>query len=159
MTFTYIRYSTYDTVYDTWYSITAGALCIIEWQIINSGTENKRNYKILWDLQIFWEWSWRANVRQPILPVWALEAYMQGFGPWDGPLFQHGDGSPLMLYQFCSVFNRALWSLGLPPGDYGLHSFRIGAATTGLPLGMPMEVIRRIGCWWSEAYKLYVHKY
>ena len=39
---------------------------------------------------------------------------------------------------------------------YAGHSFRIGAATTAIAGGIPVDVIKTLGRWKSQAYQLYV---
>ena len=47
---------------------------------------------------------------------------------------------------------KALSAAGLKPECYAVHSFRIGAATTAAACGVPVEVIKTLGRWRSEAY-------
>ena len=44
-------------------------------------------------------------------------------------VFRHRDGAGVSAFQLLSVLRKALVHLGLPPEDFGTHSFRIGAAT------------------------------
>lgn len=44
--------------------------------------------------------------------------------------FRHLDDTPLARYQFGCVFFKAIACLNLPVKSFGLHSFRIGAAST-----------------------------
>lgn len=85
-----------------------------------------------------------------------LQAFLQFRG--DELLLIHTDGSPLTLSQFHLVFNRGLMMLGLCPTEFGLHSLRIGAASTAAHLGMPNASIQRTGRWRSAAFKSYVCK-
>ena len=39
---------------------------------------------------------------------------------------------------------------------FTLHSFRVGAATTAASLGFPEYMIKALGRWSSDAYKVYV---
>ncbi|KAM9326568.1 ficolin-2-like [Gastrophryne carolinensis] len=64
--------------------------------------------------------------------------------PGNGPLLVHEDGSFLSRFQFLAVFRKCLKELGLASGDYGTHSFRIGAATEAARLGLPEEIIKRL---------------
>ena len=51
---------------------------------------------------------------------------------------------------------KALAEAALKPEGYAGHSFRIGAATTIVGCGIPVEVIKTLGRWKSQAYQLYV---
>ena len=45
----------------------------------------------------------------------------------------------------------------LPPEKYPLYgSFQIGAATTAAAYGIPVDVIKTLGRWKSQAYHLYI---
>ncbi len=43
----------------------------------------------------------------------------------------------------------------LPPNDYSWHSIRVAAASTAARIGMPSDMIQRIGNWKSDSYKTY----
>ncbi|KAM3920353.1 uncharacterized protein RB166_014754 [Leptodactylus fuscus] len=89
-------------------------------------------------------------------PVNCFAAFMAVRPAGGGALLVHGDLSCLSKFQFVQVFRKGLEKLGIPPGDYSSHSFRIGAATEAACWGLPPTVIRRIGRWESERYRLYV---
>ncbi|XP_063781423.1 uncharacterized protein LOC134930666 [Pseudophryne corroboree] len=76
-------------------------------------------------------------------------------GPWPQWLV-HDSGSPLTRFQFQSVFKKGLRALQLPVGQYGTHSFRIGAATCAEAEGLPASEIKKLGRWKSGAYKVYL---
>ena len=40
--------------------------------------------------------------------------------------------------------------------DYTGHGFRMGAATTAARVGIPDNMIKTLGRWSSEAYRLYI---
>ncbi|XP_077778997.1 integrase/recombinase xerD homolog [Podarcis muralis] len=82
--------------------------------------------------------------------------YLRPSGP--GPLFIHADGSLLARHQFTRVMRRALSACGLPAAEFAAHSFRIGAATTAVHLGLSTERIKDLGRWKSDAYRAYVRK-
>ncbi|XP_077774252.1 integrase/recombinase xerD homolog [Podarcis muralis] len=75
-----------------------------------------------------------------------------------GPLLIHADGLPLTRHQFTRVMRLALAACGIPAADFASHSFRIGAATTAMHLGLTAERIRDVGRWKSDAYKRYLRK-
>ena len=70
-----------------------------------------------------------------------------------GPFFP--DGSPLTRDLLNSKIRNLLFSCGAV-GDYTGHSFRIGAATTAARVGLPFHLIKSVGRWSSDAYKLYI---
>lgn len=55
------------------------------------------------------------------------------------------NGSPLMKYQFTTVFKRILSHLGLNPLDFGMHSFHFSAAMEAAQVGLPNNIVKRIG--------------
>ncbi|KAM9321155.1 integrase/recombinase xerD homolog [Gastrophryne carolinensis] len=89
-------------------------------------------------------------------PAAAFEEFMGIRPPGNGPLLVHEDGSFLSRFQFLAVFRKCLKELGLASGDYGTHSFRIGAATEAARLGLPEEIIKRLGRWESTRFRRYV---
>ena len=95
----------------------------------------------------------RTNL--PLCPVAALLAYLVVRGNSDGPLFLVR-GKPLTRPQLVSELRAALEVAGLEPAKYAGHSFRIGAATTAAACGVPVDVIKTLGRWKSQAYQLYV---
>ncbi|XP_054825892.1 integrase/recombinase xerD homolog [Eublepharis macularius] len=98
----------------------------------------------------------RAARHRLLCPVRAVRAFLECRPPHPGPLFIHEDGSPLSRYQFSSVLRACLQSAGLPPMQFGSHSFRIGAATVAADLGLPAPVIQSIGRWHSSAFHSYI---
>lgn len=73
-----------------------------------------------------------------------------------GPFLMDKDGSYLPRFQFISFFRKCLKVAGLDPSQFGLHSFRIGAATEAFRWGLGAAVIKRIGRWESNRFRLYV---
>ena len=49
-------------------------------------------------------------------------------------------------------------ALGLEAGNYGTHSFRIGAASEANARGWKREAIKEIGRWSSDCFKAYVRE-
>jgi site-specific recombinase XerD len=71
------------------------------------------------------------------------------------PLFIHVTGNPLTRYQFNSVLQKALASIG-NHNHYSTHSFRIGRATDLAIHGISEQIIRTSGRWRSDVYSSYV---
>ena len=63
---------------------------------------------------------------------------------------------PLTKQLFLSVMHKALDNAGLSSGAYSGHSFRRGGATWAHQCGVPMDTIRQIGDWRSNAYARYI---
>ena len=75
------------------------------------------------------------------------------------PLFQDKKGGQLKQSAVLEKLRKALVANGMTTkeaAEYGTHSCRIGGATKLFQLGASPEVIKRMGGWSSEAYKLYV---
>lgn len=87
---------------------------------------------------------------KPYQVVWE---FLQARGPKLGeedPLFVFGDNSPVRPYQMQAVLKRALAKFQLNPLDYGVHSLRIGSATTLDHRHVSLDVIHRKGRWKSS---------
>lgn len=89
-------------------------------------------------------------------PVVLLRDFMQNRPLIGGPLFCHFDGKPLTRYQFSSLLNRALSTLGITNSRHTSHSFRIGMATTLALEGLSDDHIKNLGRWKSSAYVRYI---
>jgi hypothetical protein len=72
----------------------------------------------------------------PLCPVSALMAYLVAHGPDEGPLFRKTNGDPLTQSFLVQQMRSALAAQGLNDSAYAGHSFRIGAATTALKVGI-----------------------
>lgn len=87
---------------------------------------------------------------QKFCPYQVVNAFMQTRGPKlnDGdPFFVFSDNSPVKPYQMQAVLKRALKGFGIDPSDFGIHSLRIGYATTLDHRHVSLDVIRRKGRW------------
>ncbi|XP_050801467.1 uncharacterized protein LOC127047394 [Gopherus flavomarginatus] len=91
--------------------------------------------------------SLRLSRETWVCPVEALCNYVAARPRGDGPLFIHWDGTPLTRRQFLAVFRSALRLLGLPPEQYGVHSFWLGAVVTAVRYRCSEETILRLGRW------------
>ena len=89
-------------------------------------------------------------------PVGAILSYLVMRGPGGGPLFRFRDGRALTRPRLVVEIRKALAQAGINPDDYAGHSFHIGAATTAAACGVPVDIIKTLGRWKSNAYQLYV---
>ena len=87
-----------------------------------------------------------------LCPVAAVLAFLAMRGPGEGPLFRFESGEALTRPRLVSALRKA----GFKPEDYAGHTFRIGAATTAAACGVPVDTIKTLGRWKSQAYQLYV---
>lgn len=71
-----------------------------------------------------------------LCPVSALLSYLAYRGTKPGALFTWADGSTLSKTKFVEAVRSALTKAGLPAKDYEGHSFRMGAATTAVTVGI-----------------------
>ena len=90
-----------------------------------------------------------------LCPIGALIEYGMARGAGDGPLFVYEDGCPLTRSRFQSRLQELLALVGVS-GDYTTHSLRIGAATTAAAVGVPDRLIKTMGSWSSDAYRVYI---
>lgn len=58
--------------------------------------------------------------------------------------------------QFLQRFRAVLQALSLPASDYACHSFRRGGASFAFHAGLPVELIKILGDWHSDAVLLYL---
>ncbi|XP_071600374.1 uncharacterized protein [Heliangelus exortis] len=82
-----------------------------------------------------------------VCPVEALRIYMAARPQGEGPLFVHADGMAVTKKEFLAVFHHALRLAGLPPNQYGVHSFWLGTVVTALSHGYSDEAVNRIARW------------
>ncbi len=93
-----------------------------------------------------------AGNDSPLCPTHALRSYLQYRGGNEGPLFIFENGHYLTRQSFTRVIQELL------PGikNISTHSFRIGAATTAAALGFPRWLIKSLGRWESDCFRLYI---
>ena len=94
----------------------------------------------------------------PFCPVQAMLDYCKLRGTQAGPLFRHSDTSPIKVGQFNTELHRCLSFCGLVTSRYKGHCFRIGAVCHAAEKGFSDAQIRTLGCWKSDAFKLYVNR-
>ena len=58
--------------------------------------------------------------------------------------------------QLVQQVRQALSRKGWDVSHYSGHSFHIEAATTAAARGIPIPIIKTLGCWESEAYTSYI---
>ena len=94
----------------------------------------------------------------PFCPVQAMLDYCKLRGTKAGPLSCHRDTNPIKVGQFNTELHLCLSFCGLDTSRYKGHSFRIGAACHAAEQGFFSAQIQRLGCWKSDAFKLYVNR-
>ncbi|XP_069834815.1 uncharacterized protein [Dendropsophus ebraccatus] len=100
-------------------------------------------------------WIPIQGVQGSVCPVRCVAAY-SAIRPQAHNFFVHADSTPVTRFQFISVFRRCLSAIGIPPGDFSSHSFRIGAATEAARAGLSEVEVQRIGRWRSSCFAGYV---
>ena len=88
-------------------------------------------------------------------PVQYLSAYLSVRGNKPGPLFCHLNCKPISYNQYRGWFHTLIQCLS-GNNVYGLHSFRIGAATLAASRNISSVLIQQMGRWRSNAYTRYV---
>ncbi|KFQ36672.1 hypothetical protein N332_14418, partial [Mesitornis unicolor] len=68
----------------------------------------------------------RLSKEMWVCPVEALRIYVAARPQGDGPLFVHLNSMSVTKTEFLTVFYHALRLAGLPPNQYGVHSFWMG---------------------------------
>ena len=92
-----------------------------------------------------------------LCPCRALHRYITLFRTSrQGPLFMHSDTSPLTSFQFTSVLKHSAAHAGIPTQHLSSHSFRIGACSSALNLGLSVKDIKQLGRWSSKAFQSYI---
>ena len=91
-----------------------------------------------------------------LCPVSAFLNYLTVRPSTPGPLFVFSNGSCLSKTKLTQALNRVLTTAGIDPTFSKGHSFRIGAATTAASQGLEDSLIKKLGCWTSNAFTLYI---
>lgn len=97
-------------------------------------------------------------------PLCPLQATFKAFSETlaaepSGPAFvttSSKNSPPLTIDTFLSIIRTSLQSLGLDSKNFSGHSFRRGGATWAYQCGLPVDTIRQIGDWKSNAYTKYI---
>lgn len=82
---------------------------------------------------------------QDICPAAAIVPYLTIGGTAPGHLFILEDGKMLTQQLFKSAMDTVLSQLHLDKGYFNTHSFRIGAATSAIDVGIPDVQIKMMG--------------
>ena len=72
------------------------------------------------------------------------------------PMFKGRNGEALQIGELRDVIKKLMGVLGHDPSQFGAHSLRIGGATALFAAGADPIVIRTMGRWSSDCYRLYV---
>lgn len=88
--------------------------------------------------------------------VWLKASYLALRPPCFGDFFIHKNRSVLTKFQFNFILKSSLRYLNLDVFNFTSHSFRIGAATEAARLGLDSSLIKRLGRWESDRYRIYV---
>ena len=76
--------------------------------------------------------------------------------PPSAPLFQHGGGQPISATHMRQTAREYARVLGMPPEQFGAHSFRIGGATDLVATGQLSELLLQAkGRWQSDIGRIY----
>ena len=89
-----------------------------------------------------------ANL-QRVDPVSAAEAPLT-------PMFRQEGGAALTTRRVREWTAALMASINLDPSQFGAHSYRIGGATALFAAGADPTIIRTMGRWSSDCYRLYV---
>ena len=73
------------------------------------------------------------------------------------PLFRHpATNKPILTSEVHTLTKQLMSAIGERPDEFGTHSYRIGGATALFAAGADPTVIRTMGRWSSDIYRLYV---
>ncbi|XP_075202254.1 uncharacterized protein LOC142304102 [Anomaloglossus baeobatrachus] len=123
--------------------------------VLSNGTVQMRIRRSKTDQGGLGSWVVLQPVRGHTCPLRIITEYLAC--RTEGQVFlSHIDGSPLTRFQFISVLRKCLAVVGVPPGDFGTHSFRIGAATEASRAGLSIGKVKQIGRWKSDCVNSYV---
>ena len=82
-----------------------------------------------------------------------------GLVNFNTPLFRNAvTGLPASRQEVLAKLDQTLLLAGLEPQHYSGHSFRKGGAQSLREAGVELEMIKAIGRWASDCYKLYIQQ-
>ena len=91
-----------------------------------------------------------------LCPVSAVLAYLAVRPQGPGPLFVYKDRTYLMRERLVTHLRKGLREIGIDPGCFSGHSFRIGAVTMAAQAGVEDATVKMLGRWESAAYQRYI---
>jgi hypothetical protein len=94
----------------------------------------------------------------PVLAIYNALSLVKSAHP-DGPAFMINTPRglrPLTCRMFVHRVQECLHSLGLDAHRYAGHSYRRGGASFAYKIGLPVETVRQLGDWKSNAYMSYI---
>lgn len=95
---------------------------------------------------------------QECCPLSECYSFLHSSGLKGGSIFLHKNGAKISSAHLLAVLWKTQVGVGQDPGQFGTHSFRIGAATEAARLGWDIEDIKRIGRWNSACCNIYDRK-
>ncbi len=72
------------------------------------------------------------------------------------PLFLMSDGNALSRDTAIAATRRLIDGIGLAAGEYAGHSYRKGGAQSLIDAGTPVHILKTMGRWESDCYRLYL---
>lgn len=94
--------------------------------------------------------------------VKAMKAYanlLGGTANYNAPLFTNTrTGHPISRQEVLAKLDELVAGIGLDPHHYNGHSFRKGGAQALHEAGVESDMIKAIGRWSSDCYKLYINQ-
>ena len=103
--------------------------------------------------------SHRANLIQLPCPYEMLRLYSICRKPYKSAnenFFIYNDGRPITAMDLRKCLAITLKSVGFDSTLYGLHSMRSGRVGDLMKLGVPLDTIKKLGCWKSNAVFQYL---
>lgn len=92
-----------------------------------------------------------------MLNLMKVDPTPSGIDPGRVPLFRDpGTNAPIQADALRRMIKNLMAAVGEDPGQFGTHSLRIGGATALFAQGATPMVIRTMGRWSSDCYRLYV---
>jgi hypothetical protein len=96
------------------------------------------------------------NIEKKICPFQNIELFLKMRPKIKGPLFIHLNYRVVTRFHICSIIKSTLRIARYNPGQYNIHSFRIGTATTAIMLGKTDDQIKQMSRWKSNTFQTYI---
>ena len=100
-----------------------------------------------------------AVLHRHFCPFTILRIYLKLRGNYDSnkePFFIFRDKQPVTATHPSRVLKEIIQSLGLDSTLYSMHSFRIGRTSDLIKFNVPIETVKRLGRWKSNAVYKYI---